>query len=71
MCIKKALLFEPPHKKLRKMNKYELETERLCATAFKRPPVSMWGEIPYWPWLKTEPLVNQLPKVNFDLNFKP
>lgn len=53
------------------MNKYELQTEKLCAKAFKRPPVCMWGEIPYWPWLHPEPLVNQLPKINFDLNYKP
>lgn len=53
------------------MTKEELQTEKLCAIAFKRPPVSMWGDIPYWPWLQPEPLVNQLPKINFDLNYKP
>lgn len=53
------------------MTKEELETEKLCAIAFKRPPVCMWGDIPYWPWLNPEPLVNQLPRIHFDLNYKP
>lgn len=45
------------------MNIYEQEHERLCAIAFKRPPMKYIYDPPYYPWL------NELPKLNFDLGF--
>lgn len=44
----------------------ELELE-LCR-AFHRPPRTFFYDVPFYPYVPPTPIV---PKVNFDLNYKP
>ena len=51
-------------KEIRRMNPQEYATELDVAKWMKRPPCQMIYDVPYYPWLTFEPLVN------FDLKYK-
>lgn len=63
-------MFEDEKPKVRRFTPSEQETENQLAQAFKRPPRYFTGDPPLYPWLVPEPIANQLPVVNFRLNYK-
>lgn len=50
--------------KLRRFSPYEMETEKDLCRIFHRPPRTYVQDLPFYPWLKPEPLVNQYKKYN-------
>lgn len=62
-CVKTVSLF-PPQKKNRRRNAKEWEEELLMSRIWKRPPVPMIYDPPFYPWVPPTPLVN------FDLGYK-
>lgn len=52
----------------KKLTGHGLETEKQCARAFKRQPVTMCCDRPSWPWADSGNENNIA--VNFKLNFK-
>lgn len=57
-------------KKNRRFTASEWELEKLVAAAFKRPQRHWFRDRPTYPYCVPEPCVNQLPYVNFKLNYK-
>lgn len=71
-CIKKVKLFDKqkPVQNRRFKDGFELNTEKEIAAWLRRPIRTFVNDFPTYPWLPPEPLANQMPRVNFDLNFQ-
>ncbi len=63
-------MFQDEKPKVRRFTPSEQETENQLAQAFKRPPRYFTGTPLYTLGLVPEPIANQLPIVNFRLNYK-
>lgn len=54
----KVKLFNDEKPKPRRFTPEEYSTELEVAKWMKRPPCQFWGDIPFYPWVEPEPLVN-------------
>lgn len=59
---------DPPKPKNRRFTKKEFELELEVCKIFRRPPRTFFHDKPFYPYVPPTPVV---PKVNFDLNYKP